>query len=406
MKVIKKIFKTVFISILLILLIANLSIILTGRFYIYKGLSATYFRGVMRPTIYDLDVFENRKIEMGEGQPWQFNDKFNNIALSQKQMQYLEDLNPASFLVAWGDTVIYEQYWDQHDEKRIGNSFSMSKSVVSLLIGCAIEDGYIKSIDDPVVNYLEEFSGEKSKITIRHLLTMSSGLSWSENYWHPFCDVAELYYDTDARDLVLNRRTIENEPGVTFDYKSGDTQTLMYILEAATKKHVSNYASEKIWKKIGAESDAMWSLVDGQDSEEKASCCIYATTRDFAKLGKLINQNGSWRGEQLVDKSYIRDFKSLAPLKKVSGQPNLLYGYQYWIYTGLPYEVTYFRGMAGQYIISIPEYDLVIVRTGNGTLANWKNTEEKRDDALVGHREELPAYVTIGMAIYAQAKSK
>jgi len=406
MKRIKKIFKYILIFVLSILVIANLAILFTGRLYIYKGLSATYFRGHARPTIYDLDVFENRTIKKGNGQAWQVHSSIDQFAFSRPQREYIEDLNPASFLVAWGDTIIYEQYWDKHEVSTIGNSFSMSKSVVSLLIGCAIKDGLINNIDEPVENYLDEFKGDKSGITIRHLLTMSSGLSWSENYWHPFCDVAELYYDTDARDLVLNRRTVENKPGEIFDYKSGDTQTLMYILEVATNKHISDYASEKIWQKIGAESDAQWSLVDQQDSEEKASCCIYATTRDFAKLGKLVNQNGSWNGEQLIDETYFNAFKSLAPLKKTSGKDNQLYGMQYWIYTGLPYEVTYFRGMAGQYIISIPEYDLVIVRTGNGTHENWENTAEKQDDAMEGHRVELPAYISTGMAIYAQAKSK
>ena len=406
MKVIKKIFKYSIITIISVIVLANLAIILTGRFYIYKGLSATYFKGVPRPTIYDLDIFKNRVISKGDGQAWQIHQDIDHIAFSKKQRRYIEELNPASFMVTWGDTIIYEEYWGGHNDQTISNSFSMSKSVVSLLIGCAITDGFIKNIDEPVANFLEEFKGDKSNITIRHMLTMSSGLSWSENYWHPFCDVAELYYDTDARDLVLNRRTIETNPGITFDYKSGDTQTLMYILEAATGRHIADYASEKIWKKIGAESDGQWSLVDQEDSEEKAYCCIYATTRDFARLGRLINQNGKWNGEQIIDPDYIEAFKSLAPLKKTSGKPNLLYGYQYWVYTGLPYEVSYFRGMAGQFIISVPEYDLVIVRTGDGSHGNWKNTDKKKDDALEGHRIELPAYISTGMAIFAQAKHK
>jgi len=405
MKYLKKIVKYLFWFVLAVIIIANLAIIFTGRFYIYKGISATYFQGHLQPTIYDDDVFINRIITKGQGQEWINHPKLGEYKMSQKQHQYIENLNPASFLIVWGDTIIYEEYWGEHNQDKLGNSFSMAKSVVSLLIGAAIEDGYIKSIDEPVANYLEAFKKNgKEKISIRHVLTMSSGLSWSENYINPFCDVAELYYDTDAEDLTLNRRTVEDKPGKIFSYKSGDTQTLMYILKAATGKNVSDYASEKIWTKIGAESDAMWSLVGDENSEEKSFCCIYATTRDFAKLGKLINQNGSWNGEQLIDSTYVKEFKSLAPLTKTNGKPNQIYGFQYWIYTGLPYEVTYYRGMLGQYIISIPKFDLVIVRTGTGVGQKWINTPNKIDDALEGHRVELPAYITSAMGILAQVK--
>jgi CubicO group peptidase (beta-lactamase class C family) len=215
--------------------------------------------------------------------------------------------------------------------------------------------------------------------------------------------VAELYFDTDDRDLALNRRTIEEPPGQTFKYKSGDTQVLMYILQEATGKSVSEYAAEKLWKPMGAESEAMWSLASDENSAEKAFCCFYATSRDFLRLGKLVNNRGNWNGKQLVNAAYVDEFASLAPLKKGNGKPNQVYGFQYWIYTGMPYEVTYFRGMSGQYIISIPDKDLVIVRTGSGTLPNWQNTETKVDDALEGHYQELPAYIAIGMSLYAQA---
>lgn len=403
-KFIKKSLKWFGILILTLLIIANLAIIFTGRYYIYKGIANTYMRGHIRPTIYDLDVFENRAVEISTPQPWMDHPKLGSFAISAEERETIESLDPAAFLVAWGDTIIYEEYWGEHTEDRISNSFSMAKSIVSLLIGVALDEGKIKSIDEPVANYLPEFDDEKKNITIRHILTMSSGLSWSESYISPFCDVAELYYDTDDRDLALNRRTIEEDPGITFRYKSGDTQVLMYILQAATGTTVSEYASEKLWKKMGAESEAMWSLASDDKSAEKAFCCFYATSRDFLRLGKLVNHKGNWNGEQLVSAEYVSQFCSPAPLTKPNGKPNQLYGFQYWVYTGLPYEVTYFRGMSGQYIISIPEKDLVIVRTGSGTLPNWENTDLIQDDALEGHYQELPAYISIGMALMTQAK--
>jgi len=403
LKFIKKFFKWFGIIILTLLVVANLAIVLTGRFYIYKGIANTYLRGHIRPTIYDLDVFENRAVETAQPQPWKDHPKLGSFAISADQRETIESLDPAAFLVAWGDTVIFEEYWGEHDVDRISNSFSMAKSIISLLIGVALDEGKIKSIDEPVANYLPEFADEKKNITIRHILTMSSGLSWSESYISPFCDVAELYYDTDDRDLALNRRTIEEDPGKIFRYKSGDTQVLMYILQAATGVSASEYASEKLWKKMGAESEAMWSLADDSESAEKAFCCFYATSRDFLRLGKLVNHRGNWNGEQLVSAAYVEQFCTPAPLIKGNGKPNQLYGYQYWAYTGLPYEVTYFRGMSGQYIISIPSKDLVIVRTGSGTLPNWENTETVTDDALEGHYQELPKYIAIGMSLLSEA---
>lgn len=391
MKYIKKGLKWIGIVVLGLLLVANLAIVFSGRLYIYKGIANTYFRGHIRPTIYDLDVFTNRTVEKGEAQPWEESERINNTALSDDQRAVVESLNTASFLVTWGDTLIYEEYWGDHDVNEVGNSFSMGKSIVSLLIGVALDEGKIKSIDEPVANYLPEFNDEKKDITIRHILTMSSGLSWSESYVSPFCDVAELYYDTDDRDLSLNRRTIEEEAGKRFKYKSGDTQVLMYILAAATGENVSDYASEKLWKKMGAESEAFWSLAGDEESAEKAFCCFYSTSRDFLRLGKLVNQRGNWNGEQLVSADYVKEFASPAPILKGNGEPNDLYGFQYWIYKGMSFEVTYFRGMSGQYIISIPEKDLVIVRTGSGTKPNDN-----------GHYGELPDYIHIGLDLLSQ----
>lgn len=403
MKGLLKVLKYFGIFIIAVFIIANLVILLSGRLYIYKGLSATYLRGNSGPSIYDQDVFNNRTVPRGLSTPWKVAAPNKAIPLSKSELLFIKSLNPSSFLVIWGDTIIHESYWNNHNKNSVSNSFSMSKSIIALLIGVAIEEGLIKSIDEPVSNYLSEFKGEKSTITIRHILTMSSGLSWSENYAHPFCDVAELYYDTDARDLALNRRSVEEKPGLIWRYKSGDTQVLMYILQAATGKSTSEYASEKIWKKIGAESDALWSLVDQNESEEKAYCCLYATSPDFARLGKLINQKGVWNGQSVIDSTYIKQLKTLAPLTKINGKPNKLYGFQYWIYTGLPYEVTYFRGMLGQYIISIPSKNLVIVRTGMGTLKNGVSIKND-NDAIEGHRLELPIYIETGLSILGKYK--
>ena len=400
---IKKIIKRVLQLLLILFISLNIYILISGKTYIYKGFTSTYLKGNIQPTIYELDEFNNRTVTKGDPKQWIDHSNLSQIKLSKKGHQFIEDLDPASFLITWGDTIIYEEYWGEHDKNKLGNSFSMAKSVVSLLIGAAIQDGFIKSIDEPVSNYLSEFKNNND-ITIRHFLTMSSGLTWDESYINPFSDVAQLYFDTNAEDMTLNKRKVESKPGQTFIYKSGDTQTLMYILKSATNKTVSDYASEKIWSKIGAESDALWNLVGDENSEEKSFCCLYATTRDFARLGKLINQNGRWGNEQLINSDYVKEFKSLAPLVKTNGHKNQCYGFQHWIYTGLPYQVSYYRGLRSQYIISIPKFDLVIVRTGAGVGPRWKNTSKVTNKAMMGHRTDLPTYIEIGLAVLAQVQ--
>lgn len=397
MRIIKKILKWLGIIVLSILLLANIVILVSGRLYIYKAVASTYFRGYSGPHIYDLDVFEKRKVPAADPQPWN-DDKWSSgisakFDLTKAERERMEAMEPASFLVMWGDTVVYEEYWDEHNQQKTSNSFSMGKTVVALLVGIAMDEGLIKSLDEPAANYLPEFKGDKENITLRHVMTMSTGLAWDENYKSPFSDVAEIYYDTDARDLSLNRREIEEEPGEIWDYKSGDTQVLVYIVEAATGKSISEYASEKLWKPMGAESDAWWSLTGDENSSEKGYCCMYATTRDFARLGKLVNHKGNWNGTQLVDSTFIEEMSTLAPIKKRNGHPNNCYGLQYWIYPGFNYEVTYYRGMLGQYVISVPSEDLVIVRTGNGTEENGG----PESGPLESHRVEVPFYVETGL---------
>ena len=398
MRKFKKILKWFAYILVALIIIANLAIVFTGRYYTYKGIASTYFRGHIRPHIYDEDIFLNRHIPNGNPQPWQEIVPGQCSKLTSDERTRIESLEPASFLVLYGDTLIYEEYWNDHSQERLGNSFSMAKSIVSLLIGCALDEGKIKSIDEPVANYLPEFEDEKKDITIEQVLNMSTGLSWSESYIHPFCDVAELYFDTDDRDLSCNRREIEEAPGEVWRYKSGDTQVLTYILQEAVGMSVSDYAAQKLWIPMGAESEALWSLAGDENSTEKGFCCFYATSRDFLRLGKLINNKGNWNGQQLVSADYVQDFSTIADLKKPNGKPNNCYGYQYWIYQGYSYEVTYFRGMSGQYIISIPSKDLVIVRTGNGVEDNVI-AQSPEEDAIENHRRETPFYIETGVRL-------
>jgi hypothetical protein len=148
----------------------------------------------------------------------------------------------------------------------------------------------------------------KKHITIRHLLMMSSGLNWEESGKNPLSHNAASYYGTDLYGLTTNQFAIE-KPGKRFEYQSGNSQLLGFIIKKATGKRVSDYASAKIWSKIGTESDAYWSL-DKENGDEKSFCCIYGTSRDFARLGRLIKQNGVWNGQEIIPASYMKDFLS------------------------------------------------------------------------------------------------
>ena len=196
------------------------------------------------------------------------------------------------------------------------------------------------------------------------MLWMSSGLNWDGSYLNPFSMTTESYYGTNLKKVIDRLEAVE-EPGRQFTYKSGDTQVLAFVVQAATGKSISELAEEKLWKPMGAVHDAEWS-VDKPEGIEKAYCCFFSNARDFARFGKLYLHNGVWNGDTIVPPAFVQ--ASLTPnglSKKVDGKKVDYYGYQWWLlpdYKGQ--DVFYARGILGQYIIVIPDKDLVIVRLG------------------------------------------
>jgi CubicO group peptidase (beta-lactamase class C family) len=408
----KKILRYAALTVLGLFLAANLFVILSGRFYLYNGVWNTYLKGRSGPSIYDLEVFHTSTIEKS-GTPHSFviNDEYNKIQLSEKDLKYLEGLDTKAFLVLRGDTLLYEAYWDEHDKKQVSNSFSMAKTVVAMLIGIAIDEGHIGKLDDPVGKYLPEFKeGKKANITIRHLLIMASGLDWTESGKDPLSNNAESYYGSNLRSLVLNQK-VEDEPGLLFNYQSGNSQLLAFILEKATGKDLSAYADEKIWKPLGCSSDAYWSL-DSKEGDEKAFCCLYATPRDFAKLGQVFINKGKYRGKQIIPKWYYYEMVRPYPMETKEGIANQRYGLHIWTYFGGENPAYYFRGISGQYIITIPEENLVIVRIGTGTKPVFRIPYDKEADAdfvaenyhKVGHHLGLFEYISLGKKIAGKSE--
>jgi CubicO group peptidase (beta-lactamase class C family) len=258
------------------------------------------------------------------------------------------------------DSLLFERYGEGFEPDSVSNSFSVAKSIVNILTGIALKQGRIDSLGERVAEYLPPFrEGRKKKIRIRDLMSMRSGLNWEESGADPFSHNARAYYGSDLQGLIEELRVVE-EPGTRFDYQSGNTLILGALLRKATGRKLSEYAEQHLWQPIGAVHPAFWNL-DREEGMEKAFCCFYAVPKDFARIGKLYLQKGSWQGKQLVDSSFVERSLSASGRK---GKKTPFYGHFWWLdeYEGM--EVFYARGILGQYIIVVPEKELIIVRTG------------------------------------------
>lgn len=280
---------------------------------------------------------------------------------------YLKDNKTVAFLIIQNDTIKYEKYLAKYEENSIVASFSMAKSVLSMLIGAALEDGLIQSTDEPITNYLPELRKNGfDKVTIEHLLDMSSGIEFNESYLNPFGQAASIYYGTNLRKEVGKMKLI-HEPGTHFSYSSGDTQVLGLVLNTALKgKAIALYLSEKIWQPLGMEYDASWSKDRQKNGVEKTFCCINARARDFAKLGRLFLNKGNWNGQQILSESWVN--QSITPDEENGGDG--FYENQWWLKENGAYAA---EGILGQYIHVNPEQNMVIVRLGKnyGKTSNW-----------------------------------
>ncbi len=351
-------------TILSIIGLTCLLVFITGNGHLVKAISNTYLKGRKGPSIDEYAIFESRKVTKATS-PFIWKEKAieSRKKLSEKEEIFHQQYKTAAFLVLKKDTIIFEKYWDDYSLSSKTNSFSMAKSFVGILIGAAIKDGFIKSIKQPIHEILHEYNTDLGKeITIEHLLQMTSGIEFGESYGNPFGFMAKAYYGKDLYNLTINNPVVE-KPGKVWKYQGGNTLLLSFIIEKTTGKKVADYFSEKIWQPIGAEEVALWSL-DTKNGKEKAYCCFYSNARDFAKIGKLFLQNGQYDGKTLISESYILQSKSPASVKDELGDIVDYYGYQWWISTIENEKIHYARGILGQYIVTIPNEELIFVRLG------------------------------------------
>jgi CubicO group peptidase (beta-lactamase class C family) len=296
-------------------------------------------------------------------------EAIGNRSTSGSFEDYLESSGTTAFLVIRDDKLLYEKYFNGYDESSIQTSFSMAKSFASALVGLAIDEGHIKSVDEPITNYIPELLQRDKRfesITIRHLLTMSSGIKYEEGGdlpWSEEADDTKTYYATDLRELALENCRIEGEPGEYFEYNNYNPLLIGLILERATGMPVSRYLQQKLWKPVGMEADGSWSLDGTSSGFEKMESGVNARARDFGRFGMLFAREGNWEGKRLISRGWIEE----STRADASADPSLDYQYFWWVNTpegGASHFSA--RGNYGQYIYVAPAKDLVIVRLGKG----------------------------------------
>jgi CubicO group peptidase (beta-lactamase class C family) len=336
-----------------------------GRYFLYNFANINDYKKFPKRTI---QAAESKfqfveKIDTTRWMHGKFKEEFGAINQFEK---LLKDNQTVGFLIISNDTIIYQWFGNSYTEDDIVTSFSMSKSFISALIGIALNEGHIKSLDDPITNYVKLFKNEGfDRITIQHLLDMQTGIDYNESYVNPFGNVAVGYYGRNL-DRHISNLKLKGLPGEKFEYVSIATQLLGNVLEGATHQTVSAYMEEKIWKKIGSSQAATWS-VDRKKGREKSFCCINAVAKDFAKFGRLYMNYGKWNGENVIPESWIRQ-----SVEVTDGNYAKPYQHQWWLFgkadKSVPNVMLYAaQGHLGQIMAINPVKKLMVVRFGK----NW-----------------------------------
>ena len=273
---------------------------------------------------------------------------------------YMKPENVAGLLVIKDGKVRLERYGRGLTVSGHWTSFSVAKSITSTLVGAAIADGAIQGLDDLVTTYLPDLKGSGyDGVTIRHVLTMTSGVKWNEDYSNPNSDVAQMFArpgtpNMDVTVSYMRQLPRESAPGTKWVYKTGETNLIGALVMAATHKSLSAYLSEKVWKPYGMEGDANW-VIDGR-GQEAGGCCLSAVLRDFGRFGQFVLDDGVIKGQRIVPEGWFAQATHKQTEIGVSGYG---YGYQWWTRDDGRFEAS---GIFGQMIFIDPKRRLVIVK--------------------------------------------
>ena len=360
MKILWKIIKWIIIIICVLILI----LYATGNDYIFRGVKLTYLKGEKTANIDDYKDFDNNVIMAASPRVWHQHLDYNLFPLSANFEKEMKDFGTAGLVIIKDNQILSEYYFNGYVQNDLTNSFSMAKTFTTMMLGKAIEQGYIKSLDQKITDFIPEFKDDKfgAECTVGDLSAMTSGYDWDEDYYFPLNPTAKAYYGDDIVKQMLDRKFVA-QPGGHFIYQSSDTQLLGIVIERALKnKSLSQYFQEEFWQPMGMELDAQWSK-DNPKGMEKTYCCFNATARDFGKLGQLLLNDGNWYGKQILDSAFVK--KMVLPNAKAFA-PNepKIYGYSVWM--DYDYKTPFYSmlGHLGQRVTVIPSEKIVIVRTG------------------------------------------
>lgn len=274
-----------------------------------------------------------------------------------------------AFLVVQGDTIVFERYFQGQTASAPSQAFSMSKSFTSALIGMAIDDGYMEGVDQPITDYVPELSPAGfDSVRLRDLLNMTSGSSYMEND-DPFGEHVTLNFTNHLEREILTF-SMERQPGTLFRYKTGDNALLGLALSRALgPETITDYAQRRMWTPLGMQDDGVWTIDHSRDGLEKTWCCLAASARDFAKLGRLYLDGGDWNGQRILSADWIEQSTGVGQVPQAAWPQEYTdigwwnYGYQWWLASEEAGDYFAF-GKDGQFLYVNPVKDLIIVRLG------------------------------------------
>lgn len=292
----------------------------------------------------------------------------------------LEESGTVAFVAIKDDAMVFEWYGEGYGRATPSLSFSMAKSVLSLLVGCAVDDGVLRSVDEPVTALVPELAGRGfGAVTLKHLLQMTSGIDYDEND-SPFGIHARCYYTDHLEDEILGFR-LREAPGTRFVYRSGDAFLLSLALgRALAPRSITDYTQERIWGPLGMEHDGAWCVDREPGGLEKTGCCLVATALDLAKIGRLYLRGGDWDGRRIVSARWVEASTTV----DTSAGSSWEYQRMWWLVARDRLQFVAV-GHLGQFLFVDPASRAILVRLGR-TLGGLDQEEWKRVLALVAGR--------------------
>ncbi len=372
-----------------VIILVVFAIIVSSRFQYFddfKSMISLVIRSQnTKASIDDYKFFDNVEIKKSDSLfEWPKHNLYNQIGSSKTLDSVHKKNETVAFLIIKNDSIIKEDYFLGYDENSMTNSYSMSKSIISFLFLKSIEEGTIPSLNSKLTDYFPAFNESNGgNVTLSDLSTMSSGLVWEENYKDLMGITAQAYVTKDLNKLMMGSK-FSGMSGDKFKYLSGNTQLLAMAIEKANSSTIQELTYKWLWNPMGAKNDALWMIDSKEKNMTKAYCCLSSNAKDFAKVGLVYKNFGKINEQKLIDSSFI----SMSIKPRFNSNP--IYGYGLWI--GKQNNIDFFslRGHQGQYVIVIPEEDVIIVRLGK---------RKSRGSDLNNHPSDFNLYITESLNI-------